>query len=67
MKPLPIARRCLSMCEELWMWRRSREAEEERRLWDEFERTRPVSEPERTEEPEVMLEERERTPTAAER
>jgi hypothetical protein len=67
MKPLPTARRCLSMCEEWWMWRRYREAEEGRRLWDEFERTQPVSEPERTDEREVTLEERERTPSAAER
>jgi hypothetical protein len=55
------------MCEEWWMWRRYREAEEGRRLWDEFERTRPLSEPERTDEREVTLEERERTPSAAER
>jgi hypothetical protein len=66
MELVPIARRCLSMCEEWSMWRRRREAEEGRRLWDEFERTRPVSEPERTDEPEVTLEEREQTPTAAE-
>ena len=55
------------MCEDLWMWRRRRDAEEGRRLWEEFGRTRPVSEPERTDEPEVTLEEREATPTAAER
>jgi hypothetical protein len=54
------------MCEEWWMWRRRLEAEEGRRLWDEFERTRPVGEPERTDEREVTLEEREATPTAAE-
>jgi hypothetical protein len=52
------------MCEEWWMWRRRREAEEDRRLWDEFERTRPVSEPERPDEREVTLEDREETPTA---
>jgi hypothetical protein len=56
------------MCEEWWMWHRRREAEEGRRLWDEFERTRPVSEPPATsEEPEVTLEEREATPAPAER
>jgi len=64
---LPIARRCLGMCEDWLMWRRGREAEEARRVWDEFERTRPVSEPEHVDEPEVTLEEREGTPTAAER
>ena len=53
------------MCEEWWMWLRRREAEEGRGLWDEFERTRPVSEPERIDEREVTLEEREATPTAA--
>jgi hypothetical protein len=63
---LPIARRCLRMCEEWWMWRRRREADEARGLWDEFERTPPVSEPERIDEREVTLEEREPTPTVAE-
>jgi hypothetical protein len=55
------------MCEERWMWRRHREAEEARRLWDEFERARPVTEHERASEREVTLEEREATGTAAER
>jgi len=55
------------MCEEWSMWRRRREADEARRLWDEFERTQPVSEPERPDEREVTLEEPEGTPTAAER
>jgi hypothetical protein len=63
---LPIARRCLGMCEEWWIWRRRGEAEEARWLWDEFERTRPVGEPERMDEREVTLEEREATATAAE-
>jgi hypothetical protein len=54
------------MCEEWWMWRRHREAEEARRLWDEFERTRPVSEPERIDERDVMLEQREAAPIPAE-
>jgi len=64
MELLPIAGRCVGMCEDWWMWRRDREAEEARRLWDDFERTRPVSEPERTDEREVTLEEREETPAA---
>jgi hypothetical protein len=55
------------MCEEWWMWRRRREDEEARWLWDEFERTRPVSEPERADEREVTLEEDEKAPAAAER
>jgi hypothetical protein len=54
------------MCEEWWMWHRRREAEEARRLWDDFERTRPVGEPERMDEREVTLEEREATATPAE-
>jgi hypothetical protein len=54
------------MCEEWWMWRRRRGDEEAQRLWDEFERTQPVSEPDRIDEREVTLEERDRTPTATE-
>jgi len=53
------------MCEEWLMWRRHREAEESRGLWDDFERTRPVTEPERIDEREVTLEEREGAATAA--
>jgi hypothetical protein len=54
------------MCEEWWMWRRQHEAEEARLLWDEFEHTQPVSEPEGADEREVTLAEREATTTAAE-
>lgn len=65
---LPITRRCLGMCNEWWMRRRGEQAEEARRMWDEFERTRPVSEPQVSEdEPEVRLDEREEQPAAAER
>jgi hypothetical protein len=53
------------MCEEWWMWRRQLEAREARRFWDEFERTEPVSDPERVDETEVTLEEPEPAPTAA--
>jgi hypothetical protein len=56
------------MCNEWWMRRRDDDAEENRRLWAEFERMRPVPEPDVTvKEPEVTLEERARTPTPAER
>jgi hypothetical protein len=65
--PDPERQEVLGMCEEWSMWRRRREADEARRLWAEFERTQPVSEPERTDEREVTLEEPEGTPTAAER
>jgi hypothetical protein len=66
--PLPITRRCPSMCHEWWMSRQLDEAEEGRRLCDEFERTRPLTEPEvALDEPEVTLDEREGTPTPAER
>ncbi|MBV9192891.1 MAG: hypothetical protein JO168_02020 [Solirubrobacterales bacterium] len=46
------------MCHEWWVQRRrTEEAEASRRMWDEFERTRPLSAPEVTEEePEVTLE-----------
>jgi hypothetical protein len=63
MEGAPDRQEVLSMCEE-WMWHRRREAEAASRLWDEFERTPPVSEPERVDERDVTLEERERTPTA---
>jgi len=56
------------MCHEWWMRRRFEEAEEGRGLWEDFERTRPVGEPEVTvEEPEVTLEEREAVRAPAER
>ena len=56
------------MCEEWWMWRRRRETEEEtRRLWDEFERSSPVSEPPGIDEREVTLEDPAPSPTAAQR
>ena len=45
------------MCEEWWFRRRAEDAEASRRMWDEFERTRPLSDPEVTEDqPEVTLE-----------
>ena len=45
------------MCHEWWFKRQAEEAEASRRMWDEFERTRPLSEPEVTEEePPVTLE-----------
>jgi hypothetical protein len=56
------------MCHEWWMRRRLDEAEEGRRLWDEFERTRPLTEPEvAVDEPEVTRDERKGTLTPAER
>jgi hypothetical protein len=45
------------MCHEWWLQRRSEEREASHRMWDEFERTRPLSDPEVTEEePDVTLE-----------
>jgi hypothetical protein len=56
------------MCHEWWTRRRFEEAEEGRRLWEDFERTPPVDEPEVTvDEPEVTLQEREAAPVRAER
>jgi hypothetical protein len=53
------------MCHERWLRRRSEEREASRRLWDEFDKTRPLSEPEVAEpEHEITLEEREPTPLA---
>jgi hypothetical protein len=50
------------MCHEWWLRRRADESEESRRLWDEFERTRPPAEPDVSDEPEVILEDRTETP-----
>jgi hypothetical protein len=62
------------MCNERWIQRRrdeaeeGRESEEGRRLWDDFERTRPLTERDvAVDEPEVTLDERKLTPTPAER
>jgi hypothetical protein len=56
------------MCHDWWMLRRVDEAEESRRLWDDFERTQPVIEPEVTvDEPNLTLERDQfETPTPAE-
>ena len=54
------------MCEEWWFRRRAEEAEASRRMWEEFERTRPLSDPEVTEEePAVTSEKPEPTRLAA--
>jgi hypothetical protein len=47
----------LTMCHDWWLKRRFEEAEGSRRMWDEFERTRPLSDPEVAEdaEPEFTL------------
>jgi hypothetical protein len=64
----PDHQECLSMCNERWMRRWPDESREGRRLWDEFERTSPVTQPEMpADEPEIKLEERNETPTVAER
>ena len=58
----------LSICHARWMRHRVDETEKHRRLWGEFERMRPVTQRDVTvEEPEVTLEERGWTPTAAKR
>jgi hypothetical protein len=55
------------MCHERWLRRRSEEREASRRLWDEFEQTRPLTDPDVTEkEPEVTLETRETASLATE-
>jgi hypothetical protein len=46
-----------AMCNEWWYQRRAKEREASRRMWEEFDRTRPLTDPEVTEEePEVILE-----------
>ena len=56
------------MCHDWWMLRRFDESEDSRRLWDEFERTQPVIEPDViVDEPSVALGRDEfETPTLAE-
>ena len=54
------------MCHGWYYRRRFEEKEESRRMWDEFERTEPLSDSEVTkEEPEVTLEKDDPTPVAA--
>ena len=54
------------MCHEWWFQRRSEEREASRRMWEEFERTRPLGDPEVTEDkPQVILEEQDTTRLAA--
>jgi hypothetical protein len=56
------------MCNERWMRRWTDESREGRRLWDEFERTSPVTQPEvPVDEPEIKLGERGEAPAVAER
>jgi hypothetical protein len=56
------------MCNERWMRRWTDESREGRRLWDEFERTSPVTQPEvPVDEPEIKLEGREETPAVVKR
>jgi hypothetical protein len=57
------------VCHESWWWRRRHEEREEsRELWDEFEQTRPLSDPDAAEEEaEVRLEQPDPRPVAADR
>lgn len=56
------------MCHERWLRRIRDEREADRELWDEFERTRPLSDPEPAEEDaEVRLERPDSETVAAER
>ena len=55
------------MCHERWMQRRRTEADESRELWRDFDRTRPVTEPEAPVAEEEAEEIRERPIVRAER
>lgn len=56
------------MCHDWWQWRAYPEREASRKLWDEFERSRPLSEPEpEDEDAEVTLEASDAEPAGAER
>ena len=53
------------MCHDWWYQRKLEEREASRRLWDEFEQTRPLSDVETSDEDaDVVLEKREQTPLA---
>lgn len=55
------------MCHEWWLRRRFEDREASRRMWDEFEHTRPLSDPQAPEkEPEVTLETEKAASIAAE-
>jgi hypothetical protein len=63
MRPIPGG---FAMCHEWWLRRKFEEREASRRMWDEFERTRPLSNRDVTEEePEVTLEHPEPVPLTA--
>jgi hypothetical protein len=56
------------MCHDWWQWRLCQEHEESRELWDEFERTRPLTDPHPPDqEVEVTLESPEAERAGAER
>jgi hypothetical protein len=56
------------MCHEWWLRRMHEQREASRELWDEFEQTRPLTDPKETdEEVEVSLERTEPAPVAADR
>jgi hypothetical protein len=65
---LPVDHRRFRMCHERWLRGRFEEREASRQMWEEFDQTTPLSEPQTPEEDkEVRLEEREPTPLATER
>jgi hypothetical protein len=55
------------MCHEWWQRRRFEEREASRRMWDEFERTQPLSDPDvsEEEEPSITLNNPEKAPLAS--
>jgi hypothetical protein len=58
----------VAMCHDWWLRRRAAGGEASRRLWGEFEQTRPLSDPDvRDGEDEVTLQKPEPTPVAAQR
>lgn len=55
------------MCHDWWQWQMDQEREAGRELWDEFERTRPLSDPEPADnQTEVTLGARDAEPAGAE-
>lgn len=55
------------MCHDWWYRRMYAEREADRELWDEFERTTPLSDPQPADDAEIMLEHSETEAVPAER
>jgi hypothetical protein len=67
MEQVPIQEEAMGMCYEHWQRRRREEDEESREIWQDFQRTTPISDPRPDEVTEVDLAEPQPAETAPER